>query len=206
MHETPLDRASIDMASDQDPMAQLRFYDRLASSELFVMLEKEAEGRAFTPEVFDVSGERFVLGFDREDRLADFAARPMPYVAMSGRALARVLADLELGLVLNAGQGSEIALPSEAITWAYADPVTGSSRIPGPPAKPVRSGGFARCTIGGTGSKARLGAWFGAKRMACLGHLRRRHPRDTFGDDRCGRGRSNGHCRRGSGSTDLFRT
>lgn len=104
-------------AAPEDTTARLAFYDRLATSELFLMLDQEPQGDTISPEVFDVADAQFVLVFDREDRLSDFAARPVPYVAMSGRALAGMLAGQGIGIALNAGTGAETLLPPEALLW-----------------------------------------------------------------------------------------
>lgn len=118
MTETQLDQALAAMeTAPEDEAARLRFYDRLATSELFLLLDAEPEGDTISPEVFDLADARFVLVFDREERLSDFAARPVPYVAMSGRALAGMLAGQGIGLALNAGTGAETLLPPEALGW-----------------------------------------------------------------------------------------
>lgn len=118
MTETPLDQAFAAMtAAPDDATARLRFYDRLASSELFLMLEKDAEGETIAPEIFEVADAQFVLVFDREGRMGDFAGRAVPYAALSGRALAGMLAGQGIGMALNAGGASEMLLPPEAMTW-----------------------------------------------------------------------------------------
>jgi len=66
---TPLDQAHAEMeANPQDDTARLRFYDRLAAAELFLMLTEEPRGAQVSPRFFDVTGGRFVLAFDREER------------------------------------------------------------------------------------------------------------------------------------------
>ncbi len=119
MPETALDRAFAEMeAAPDDDAARMRFYDRLASSELFLMLEREPAGDTIEPEIFDVADARFVLVFDREARMSGFAGRAVPYVAMSGRALAGMLAGQGIGLALNPESGpSQILLPPEALAW-----------------------------------------------------------------------------------------
>ncbi|MEM9578798.1 MAG: SseB family protein [Pseudomonadota bacterium] len=118
---TPLDAAHANMqTAEDDPHARLGFYERLAASELFLLLASEVDDKdeTVTPELFDVQGERFVLVFDREDRLAAFAAEAKPYVALSGRAIAEMLAGQGLGLGLNLDVApSSILLPPEAVAW-----------------------------------------------------------------------------------------
>ena len=118
---TPLDAAHIAMTSAQDDdAARLRFYERLADSEIFLLLEEEAEGDQIRPETFDVADGSFVLAFDREDRLARFAGRPAPYAALSGRGVVQMLAGQGIGLGVNLDvAASSILIPAEAVTWLH---------------------------------------------------------------------------------------
>ncbi|MEP2654625.1 MAG: SseB family protein [Sedimentitalea sp.] len=117
---TPLDlaHAAMDAAPDDDG-ARLRFYDRLAESELFLMLAEEApDGDQVTPAVFDLGEGRYVLVFDREERLAAFAGQTVPYVALSGRVIARMLDGQGIGLGVNLDVApSAILLPQQAVGW-----------------------------------------------------------------------------------------
>lgn len=117
--ETVLDRAHAAMeAAPDDDAVRLRFFERLLDGELFLLLEKEAEGDNLTPDVFTVEDQPFVLVFDREERLAAFVGRPAPYAALSGRIVASLLDGQGIGLGLNLGTGlSEMLLPAEAVTW-----------------------------------------------------------------------------------------
>lgn len=116
---TPLDRAHAAMdASPEDDAVRLRFYERLAESELFLLLEHDAKDDSITPELFDLSDARFVLVFDSEDRLGRFVGQPAPYAAMSGRALANMLAGQGIGLGVNLEVApSSILIPPAAIDW-----------------------------------------------------------------------------------------
>jgi hypothetical protein len=123
--ETPLDSAHSDMhAAPDDDRARLRFFERLADGELFVLLATEAgeagSGLQIFPEIFPVEGGRYVLAFDREERLTAFTGGPAPYAALPGRALATMLAGEGLGLGLNLGATSETLLPAEALEWLAA--------------------------------------------------------------------------------------
>lgn len=116
---TPLDSAHAAMeAAPEDDAARLRFFERLADAELFMLLEKEAEGDRISPETFEVGDASFVLVFDTEARLADFVGRTAPYAALSGRIVARMLAGQGLGLGVNLEVApSAMLLPPEALTW-----------------------------------------------------------------------------------------
>ncbi|WP_299895340.1 SseB family protein [uncultured Ruegeria sp.] len=116
---TALDTAHAAMQADpQNDAARLRFFERLADSELFLMLTEEARDENISPELFDVADGRFVLAFDREDRLAQFAGQPVPYVALSGRALSGMLSGQGIGLGLNLETApSSMLVPAEALGW-----------------------------------------------------------------------------------------
>lgn len=109
--------AAMDAAPDDDA-ARLRFYERLADTELFLLLSEEPVGDQINPEVFDIADGRFVLVFDREDRLAEFVGRTVPYAGLSGRALVAMLEGQQIGLGLNLQTApSEMLIPAEAVDW-----------------------------------------------------------------------------------------
>lgn len=116
--QTQLDLAHAAMeAAPEDDTARLRFYERLAESELFLLLGAEAEGDSAAPELFPVEDVNFVLVFDREERLSAFTGRPSPYAAMSGRIIAEQLARQGVGLAVNLETPSAILVPPEAVAW-----------------------------------------------------------------------------------------
>lgn len=119
--ETALDAAHTAMeAAPEDSNARLRFYDCLAASELFLMLAA-APGDAddtVTPELFDLGEAQYVLVFDREERLAAFTGQSTPYLALSGRSIAGMLAGQNIGLGVNLEVApSSILLQPEAVAW-----------------------------------------------------------------------------------------
>ncbi|MDW4499112.1 SseB family protein [Sulfitobacter sp. D35] len=118
---TPLDRAHAEMqAAPQDGAARLSFFDRLAAAELFLWLEASPEGDQVSPNLFEAGDDRYVRVFDREHRLAHAAGGPAPYVALSGRAIAGMLAGQGIGMALNLDvAASSILLPATAIDWLH---------------------------------------------------------------------------------------
>lgn len=117
--ETALDKAhaAMEAAPDEDA-ARLRFYERLADSELFLLLTGEPEGDQLAPEMFELADGRFVLAFDREARLAAFVGRTAAYAALSGRVIAAMLAREGIGLGVNLEVApSSILIPAEAVAW-----------------------------------------------------------------------------------------
>lgn len=102
----------------EDGAARLRFYHRLADSELLLLLDEDPKGDAIRPAIFTLEAGRFVMAFDRDDRLAAFCDAPAPYAALPGRVIAAELAGQGLGLGLNLGVApSGILLPAAALDW-----------------------------------------------------------------------------------------
>lgn len=116
---TDLDEAHEAMESaPEDDAARLRFYERLADTELFMLLGEEAEGDNITPELFEIEDQRFTLVFDREERLSQFVGRVAPYAGLPGRALVAMLKHQGIGLALNLDVApSAMLIPAEAVDW-----------------------------------------------------------------------------------------
>lgn len=137
MTETPQDDATaLDQAYGQmqaapeDGAARLRFYERLADSELFLMLSKEPEGERISPELFETPGGRFVLVFDREDRLAQFAGGAVPYAALAGRGVVEMLSGQDIGLGVNLEVApSSMLLAAEAVEWLHETLQNGPDQV-----------------------------------------------------------------------------
>ncbi|MEM8775357.1 MAG: SseB family protein [Pseudomonadota bacterium] len=120
MDETHLDRAHAAMEESDEEAARMRFYEVLAASELFLLLEAELDEDEVVPQAFELDGQAYVLAFDTEGRLAEFAGSQAAYVALSGRAMAEMLQPEGLGLALNLDVASSaIILPAEAMEWLY---------------------------------------------------------------------------------------
>ncbi|UWR21645.1 SseB family protein [Sulfitobacter sp. S190] len=119
MTDTPLDTAhAAMMADDCNDAARLRFYERMADAELYLLLEAEPEGDQISPRVLEHDDQSYLLAFDRAQRLASYAGDAAAYVALSGRNVAAMLEDQPLGIALNLDvASSSILLPPEAVTW-----------------------------------------------------------------------------------------
>ena len=106
-------------APDNDTL-RLKFYERVAGNELFLLLEEPPlDGDDdVTPQIAEWDGAQYVLVFDDEERLAAFANQTAPFVALSGRVIAGMLAGSGIGLAVNAGVApSSILLPHDAVSW-----------------------------------------------------------------------------------------
>jgi hypothetical protein len=100
--------------------ARLRYFEAVAASELFLLLEKEAEGENLEPRLFNVEGSNVALAFDTLERLSEFAGEITPYAAMSGRVLVSLLEgeDLSLGLNLEVAPSATLLGP-DALKWLH---------------------------------------------------------------------------------------
>ena len=119
IEQTPLDAAAraMEAASGTD-LHRLRFHERLLDAELFLLLDSEPEDERIVPRIFDLEEGRFVLVFDRDDRLAAFLEAPAPYAALAGRRLVELLKGKDLGIGLNLGVAvSATLLPAETVSW-----------------------------------------------------------------------------------------
>jgi len=112
---TTLDLAMVKKQSGDE--ANLGFYARLLESEMFMILEDEVGEDAARPLVLDTSDCAVALIFDTEERLAEFAGEPVPYLALSGRKMVAMLAEKDIGIGVNLGSVSETVLPPDIINW-----------------------------------------------------------------------------------------
>lgn len=119
MTDTPLDIAHRAMeAAPEDVAARLKYFERLADSELFLLLTEEPSGDTISPETFDLSDGTFILVFDTDERLGAFVGKPAPYAALSGRVIAGMLQGQGIGMALNpdVAPSSNIIDP-QAVSW-----------------------------------------------------------------------------------------
>lgn len=116
---TPLDDAYQAMeAHPDDDRKRLGFYERLADSELMLLLEKEPEDDEIAPKVFMVKEGAVALVFDREERLAEFVGAEAHYAVLSGRGIVTLLTGQGLGLGVNLGVApSSMLLPADGVDW-----------------------------------------------------------------------------------------
>lgn len=118
MTDTPLDIAHTTAETSGADADRLKFFERLADAELFVLLDAEPEGETITPRLFPVEDTTFALAFDRPERLTQFTGGAAPYAAMSGRLLVQLLSSERLGLGLNLEVApSSQLLPPDALAW-----------------------------------------------------------------------------------------
>lgn len=132
MTELDAAHAAMEAAPGNDAL-RLRFYERLADGELFLLLDKEPMGDDVTPQIFEVEDQNFVLIFDREERLAAFVGSVAPMAGLSGRALVKMLAGQGIGMALNLDVApSAMLIAAEAVDWLAGTlaqgPVAASAR------------------------------------------------------------------------------
>lgn len=107
-------------AAQADPdneTRQMSYYAAFAEAEVFLLLEAESDGDTAAPRTVDPGTGPMALAFDREDRLAAFLGVPAPYLAVSGRQVAELLAGAGLGLAFNLDTDFETAFDTETLGW-----------------------------------------------------------------------------------------
>lgn len=116
---TDLDLAHAAMqAAPDDDALRLRFHERLADTELFLLLTRDPVGDDVDPQMVEAEGQQFVLVFDREARLAEFSGSVAPTVTLAGRGLVKMLVGQGIGLALNLGVApSATLIPAAAVDW-----------------------------------------------------------------------------------------
>lgn len=132
---TRLDDAHAAMTqNEEDDSARLTFYSLLADTELFILLDAEADTDQITPRLFDLEDGPVVLAFDLEERLSAFVGGPVAYAALPGRVIAAQLAGQSVGLGLNIGDApSSIILPSDVMNWLAATLATRPTEVAATP-------------------------------------------------------------------------
>ncbi len=152
---TELDDAHADMeqAPGNDRL-RLRFFERLADTEIFLLLQSEPEDDKADPQIFDIDEGRFVLVFDREERLAQFVGGESPYLALSGRMLCRMIAGQGIGLGLNLDVApSAMLLPSDAVDWLDRTLAHGPEEVAAIPVEVARPTGLPDALLSGIDRK-----------------------------------------------------
>ncbi|MBM1219732.1 SseB family protein [Ponticoccus sp. SC2-23] len=114
-----IDRAHAAMAADEaDDALRLAFFGVFADAPLVILLEDEAAEDSVSPRVIEVSGVPYVLAFDSDERLAEYAGEIAPYAGLSGRGLAELLDGQGVGIALNLTVApSEYLVPPDAVSW-----------------------------------------------------------------------------------------
>lgn len=103
---------------EDDEAARLSFFEVLAGSQLFLLLEEEAVGDQIKPRVLEMYDETFVMAFDLESRMTDMTEGAVPYAAVSGRVLAEMLAPQRIGIALNIDVApSSTFILGEEVVW-----------------------------------------------------------------------------------------
>ncbi len=117
--QTALDTAHSAMsAAPDDEHLRSAFYQTFADCDLFILLESESTNDSIAPRVLTVDGDDYILAFDQEERLAEFASDTAFHAVLNGRAMASMLAGQGIGIGLNLGVApSSFLMPASAIDW-----------------------------------------------------------------------------------------
>ncbi len=169
---TPLDRAHTAAEAAGTDVARLAFFERLAESELHLLLDADPDDDAIAPRLVEVEGQRYALAFDLPERLTAFAGAS-PTARISGRRLAAMLASEGLGLGLNLEDApSAQLLDAEAIAWLDRTLAHAPEQTEGQIEEVTAPGGLPEVLL--TALDAKLGLAAGLARTAYLAGVRYR--------------------------------
>lgn len=104
-------------SAPQDEARQMAYYAAFAEAEVFLLLERESDGKTVEPRVVDPGTGPMALAFDLESRLSAFLGEPAPYLALSGRQAAEILSSAGMGLAFNLDTAFETAFDAETLGW-----------------------------------------------------------------------------------------
>jgi hypothetical protein len=154
------------MEAEGTDAARLRWFDRLVASELFLLLEAEAEGDTVRPRVFEVEDGSFRLRLRPGGTPVGLRWDAAPYASLSGRALSGMLAGQGLGLAVNLGTGAEMLLDPDAVDWLAEMLATRPDEVEEAPAEIAAPGALPEALL--TALDARLASAAGLARRAAL--------------------------------------
>ncbi len=120
---TDLDQALAKFVQDENEQAayydlvlNTRFYIPTRDGEAVAGQTAVSADDTFSPLLLEAEGKRYMLLFDREERLGAWAKQPAPYVALPGHALAGVTPP-DLHWAVNVGTGYAKEFVPEEIGW-----------------------------------------------------------------------------------------
>ena len=98
--------------------ARLNYYGVLADANLFLLLEQEPSNEILEPKFIQLEGKNFALAFDSEESLSEFYGETAAFAQITGRVLAKMLLEENIGLGINLGVSEgELLLPYEVVEW-----------------------------------------------------------------------------------------
>lgn len=120
---TDLDKALAAMhANPEDPNAKMDFYGRFLHTIFFVPIKKVASGAESAekavelPLIIENEGSDFLVFFDDQKRLNDWAGKHVPCAQMPGYALAEISSP-GVWWAMNVGTDHDKQFPPEEIAW-----------------------------------------------------------------------------------------
>jgi len=106
----------------QDENQQARYYELILNGDFYIPLQpvdarpSPTAPDAVRPLVLTAEGKRYMLLFDSEERLTQWAGRPTPFAILAGHAAAAVSTP-ELHWAVNLGSGYAKEFVPEEIRW-----------------------------------------------------------------------------------------
>ena len=114
-----LNKAFEEMAQNpENNDARLNYYGVLADANLVLLLEQEPSNEILEPKFIQLEGKNFALAFDSEESLSEFYGETAAFAQITGRVLAKMLLEENIGLGINLGVSEgELLLPYSVIEW-----------------------------------------------------------------------------------------
>ncbi len=120
---TELDQALETLKSNpEDPTSQMNFYGLFLNTIFFVPIKKvnydeEGEGKGVElPLIIENEGSNFLVFFDEQKRLDDWAEKTAPSAQMPGYAIAEITSE-EVCWAMNVGTEHDKQFSPEEIAW-----------------------------------------------------------------------------------------
>ncbi|OYX43897.1 MAG: hypothetical protein B7Z02_08055 [Rhodobacterales bacterium 32-67-9] len=134
---TAIDRAYSGMMSGGEAEL-LRFYQVLAASDLFILLDVTGEDEVPEPKIIPIEGGQFVLVFDLAERVMELTGYDAPTSRATGRDVFNLMRGRDIGIALNMGEApSAMLIPGDAIDW-ICDTLEDAAQVKTPAAAPGR--------------------------------------------------------------------
>lgn len=109
----------LDQALDNAKLSQCKrnaFYAQLVSTTLLIPTHEPDAEQRFNPILAEVDGTTYLMVFDTEEKLSNWAQAPLPYTTLEGHVVAEITQG-NIHWVLNPGTPFTKILTPDEINW-----------------------------------------------------------------------------------------